>query len=94
MKFIDKTFPIILVVGEARQGEDELRQLREGWERFFVRGALTAITWVWKPAFPQKAVATLDDAVAYCVERLAAADVPLEQSVPEVLATLRRETRE
>lgn len=58
------------------------------------RGALTALTWVWKPAFPQKAVANLDDAVAYCVDKLAAAKVPLRRSVAEILVELRRETGE
>ncbi len=149
VRFIDTTFPIIMVVGEAEHGDEQLRQLRVGWERFFARGeryasinyypkntklpdaktrksitdwassprihemsakycvgaavvlqsavtrgAFTALTWVWKPAFPQKAVATLDDAVAYCADQLAAADVPLRRSIPELIAMLRRETGE
>jgi hypothetical protein len=42
-----------------------------------MRGALTAMMWIWTPASPHKAVATLDEAFDYTLEKLENGAVPL-----------------
>lgn len=42
----------------------------------FVRGAMTAVQWIFPPQSPTKAVATYDEALAYCIERLEAVGQP------------------
>jgi hypothetical protein len=43
-----------------------------------VRGAMTALHWVFPPQSPTKIVARYEDALAYCVESLRAAGHPTE----------------
>jgi hypothetical protein len=45
-----------------------------------LRGALTAITWFWKPPFPMKAVATPQLGLDYCLDQLVAAGISLPAS--------------
>jgi hypothetical protein len=51
-----------------------------------MRGALTAVLWVWKPPFPLHAAATVSDGIDHCVERLVAAGVPLPADLRELQA--------
>jgi hypothetical protein len=49
-----------------------------------MRGALTAVLWVWKPPFPLHAAATVSEGIDHCVQRLVAAGVPLPAHAPEL----------
>lgn len=42
-----------------------------------MRGALTALLWIWKPPFPVEPVATPVRGIDYCLDRLAACGVSL-----------------
>jgi hypothetical protein len=57
------------------------------------RGALTAILWLWTPATPHEAVSTPEEAVDFCLKKLAQAGVKLPRSAEvlreEALASLR-----
>lgn len=46
-------------------------------ENALMRGALTAMMWIWTPASPHKAVSTADEAIDYCLEKLESGNVPL-----------------
>ncbi len=56
-----------------------------------MRGAMTAITWLWKPPAPQKSVATGEEAMTYCLEMLREAGIPLKQPEAQIRELLRRE---
>jgi hypothetical protein len=53
-----------------------------------VRGAYTAINWLWKPPSPQFAVDEMSEAVDWCCEALTKAGVPLGTRLTELRATL------
>lgn len=46
-------------------------------ENALMRGALTAMMWIWTPASPHKAVSTVDEAIDYTLDKLNTAQVPL-----------------
>lgn len=46
-------------------------------ENALMRGALTAMMWIWTPASPHKAVSSVDEAIDYALDKLKAADIPL-----------------
>lgn len=56
-----------------------------------MRGAMQAMQWVWTPPTPQYGARDLDDAWAWSVERLLAADVPLPRPSNDLLAMARGE---
>lgn len=57
------------------------------------RGALTALMWLWTPASPHKAVATPEEALAWCLEHIRSAGLelpePEEKLRKRAIATLR-----
>jgi hypothetical protein len=46
-------------------------------ESALMRGALTAMLWIWTPPSPHKAVSTLDEALNFTLDNLAQSAVPL-----------------
>ena len=46
-------------------------------ENALMRGALTAMMWIWTPVSPHKAVSTTDEAIDFALEKLKAANIPL-----------------
>jgi len=46
-------------------------------ENALMRGALTAMMWIWTPASPHKAVSTVDEAIDYALDKLKTSQVPL-----------------
>lgn len=52
------------------------------------RGALTALNWLAAPPAPQKAVGTMREALDWCIEKLAAAEVPIPPAVHDYRAEL------
>ena len=55
-----------------------------------MRGALTAVLWVWKPPFPLHAAATVPEGIDHCLRRLAGAGVPLPVDSIELQARAER----
>ncbi len=55
------------------------------------RGALTALLWLWKPAAPHKAVASREEGLDWCLEKLASANIPISRSREQLLGLMRRE---
>ncbi len=53
-----------------------------------MRGALTAITWLWKPSAPHKAVSTPHEGVDWCLEQLEGAGIRMHHTRSDVVATL------
>jgi len=53
-----------------------------------MRGALTAIMWLWKPPAPHRAVGTAQEAVHWCLGQLAAANVAMPVARSDVFAIL------
>lgn len=58
-------------------------------EGSLMRGAFTALLWLWKPPFPLEPVATPAHGIEYCVSQLVAADViaPAQASTVQARAT-------
>lgn len=46
-------------------------------ENAVMRGALTAMMWIWTPASPHKAVSTVDEGIDFCLDKLKATSIPL-----------------
>jgi hypothetical protein len=52
------------------------------------RGIYTALGWIWKPASPQHAAATMSDAVLWCCDMLVKAGVPRSRKLLELERSL------
>lgn len=146
MRFIDSTFPLVVCVGGEVYDDTELKEMREGFERYFergeryavinysppsaklpdakmrgkiaewandphvreqsakwcvasatvvqsalMRGAMTAILWLWKPPSPQRTVSTPEEAVDYCLFMLDQAGIRPPRSRVQLMELLRRE---
>jgi hypothetical protein len=55
-----------------------------------LRGGMTALMWLWKPAVPVEVVGSLEEALDYCINGLSSASVPL----PGPAAALRANVRD
>ncbi len=53
-----------------------------------MRGALTAITWLWKPAAPHKAVSTPNEGIEWCLDQLEGAGIRMPHARDQVFAKL------
>lgn len=55
------------------------------------RGVMTALMWLWKPASPLELASSPREAIDWCLDRLAAADVVMLKSRPQIHEMLTRE---
>lgn len=58
------------------------------------RGALTALLWFWTPPSPLQPVATVDEALDYCLGRLRAEGLPLRAGEQAVRKLVREQLRD
>ena len=56
-----------------------------------MRGALTAILWLWTPPSPHRAVATPQEGVEWCLDRLLLSGISINCTRDHMQAKLRRE---
>lgn len=57
-------------------------------QNVLMRGALTAITWLWKPSAPHKAVGSPNEAIDWCLHQLEGAGVRVPFTRDQVFAKL------
>jgi hypothetical protein len=142
VRFVEDCFPLLVCIGPHQFDDAAMAEMRDGYERYFVRGeryalvscsprgsvtgarerrliadwantprvreksrelcvgsatvvhnalargALTAIMWVWKPSSPHHVASTAEEAIDWCLARVAEAGLVLPRSPSKVRAEL------